>query len=83
MKKPTGFFVILAMSVGFFAGTFSKREKPKHEHLNISDYFGKPADYHLNVDATGYELLDNGRHVAKIPWDQDPVLDSVVLKDNE
>lgn len=48
-------------------------------------------DYQLEVDSTGYTIIDNDRNispyedriVAHFPFDQNPVLDSIIYKDND
>lgn len=43
----------------------------------------RAVDYGMDVDSTGYTIWDNNRLVGHFPFDQNPILDSVIFNDND
>lgn len=52
-------------------------------HLHCHPYTTTWSDYGLEADSTGYTIWDNNRLVAHFGFDKDPVLDSIIMKDNQ
>lgn len=52
-----------------------------YRHCAVANTY--QSDYGLDIDSTGYTIWDKDRLVAKLPFDQNPTLDSVIYKDND